>query len=293
MRKRERTALSLCLALLLLLAAGGAGTAAAKKAPEPEPQEAPVYLDGLLTCRGYTLDGAAYLSVEDICSFLGLKSSMSYEAETRQLSITAYKLELFAEEGKDYFCVNGRYLYDPQHWLLVDGRPYFSAEAVGRIFNLPTRLSEDGRRIEADSSGIAVLEGGPNWYTDHFDVNDIFWLARIIRSEAGGQPIAGRIGVGNVVLNRVASDRYPDTVHDVVFDEQFGLQFQPTGNGTVYIEPNEECLICAYLALEGYNTVGDSMYFVNPRAADDSWFQGSKEFTVRIGDHDFYSLPQG
>ena len=49
-------------------------------------------------------------------------------------------------------------------------------------------------------------------------------------------------------------------------------------------------MIAACLCLEGYNTVGDSMYFVNAALADDGWFTDTKDFVIRIGDHDFYRL---
>ena len=96
------------------------------------------------------------------------------------------------------------------------------------------------------------------------------------------------IGVGNVVLNRVASDEYPDNVFDVIFDEKYGQQFEPVGNGTVYADPTEEAIIATYLVLEGYNTVGGSMYFLNPQLADDTWFRTDLQFCCTLGLMDFY-----
>ena len=93
------------------------------------------------------------------------------------------------------------------------------------------------------------------------------------------------IGVGNVVLNRVASSRFPNTVEDVVF--QTG-QFNPVDMGTIYLEPSEEAILAAKLAIEGVNTVGDSLYFVNPVAGDSRWFNASLTPTITIADHAFY-----
>ena len=71
------------------------------------------------------------------------------------------------------------------------------------------------------------------------------------------------------------------------------MQFDPAYSGSVYQEPEELDVIAACLCLEGYNTVGESMYFVNPDMADDSWFRNTKDFVIRIGDHDFYQLRKG
>ena len=68
------------------------------------------------------------------------------------------------------------------------------------------------------------------------------------------------------------------------------MQFDPAASGSVYREPDALDVIAACLCLEGYNTVGESMYFVNASISDDSWFRSTKEFVVRIGDHDFYKL---
>ena len=98
----------------------------------------------------------------------------------------------------------------------------------------------------------------------------------------------GRIGVGAVVLNRVESDKYPNTIYEVIFDNHIVYQFEPVLRGTVYAEPDVLSVIAAYLALEGFNTVGESMYFVNPDLADDTWFRTSLTLVATIGDHDFY-----
>ena len=85
-----------------------------------------------------------------------------------------------------------------------------------------------------------------------------------------------------------ASDEYPDNVFDVIFDEKYGQQFEPVGNGSVYADPTEEAIIATYLVLEGYNTVGASMYFLNPHLADDTWFRTDLQFCCTLGLMDFY-----
>ena len=89
-------------------------------------------------------------------------------------------------------------------------------------------------------------------------------------------------------MNRVASDRYPDNVFDVVFDTNNGIQFHPVINKTIYRDASENSIIAACLCLEGYNTVEDSLFFVAPALAELDWVQKTRTFVVRIGSHEFY-----
>jgi N-acetylmuramoyl-L-alanine amidase len=57
----------------------------------------------------------------------------------------------------------------------------------------------------ADNKGGGAIESGDTWY----DEEDLYWLSRIISAEARGESLEGQIAVGNVVLNRMKSDRWP------------------------------------------------------------------------------------
>ena len=101
---------------------------------------------------------------------------------------------------------------------------------------------------------------------------------------------ANEIAVGNVVLNRVADERFPNSVKEVVFDRRSGVaQFSPTADGSIGLTPDEDAVLAAKLAFEGYNTVGESMYFINPAACNSAWFNRCLTYTTTIGDHVFYA----
>ena len=74
----------------------------------------------------------------------------------------------------------------------------------------------------------------------------------------------------------------------MVLDREHTLQFEPVGTGEVTAVPDEEAEIAAYLCLEGYNTVGDSLYFVNPARGDASWFERALTKVCVIDDLHFY-----
>ena len=94
--------------------------------------------------------------------------------------------------------------------------------------------------------------------------------------------------VGNVVLNRVKSPDFPDTIYGVIFDDRWGGQFEPVRNGTVYNEPTQESIRAAIACLEGANVVGDSLYFLAPHLTDNHWTMENRTWTATIGAHWFY-----
>lgn len=292
MRERSRRLIAALLVWACLFALCGGSARAEGEAETPAGYwDVRVYLDGLLSGRALcTDDGTVYLAVEDMCALLGIQTETWWNADTQELIVSGSDFVLRAVAGQEYFSVNSRYLYDPRGFFLFDGRSWFPMDDIERIFGGTPTLSEDWQSLEIHGDALGVMPGGAAWYYDHFGSPEIFWLARIIHAEAGNQPLAGRMGVGNVVLNRVASDKYPDEVFGVVFDDKFSVQFDPAASGSVYREPDALDVIAACLCLEGYNTVGESMYFVNASISDDSWFRSTKEFVVRIGDHDFYKL---
>ena len=121
-------------------------------------------------------------------------------------------------------------------------------------------------------------------YTDE----DIFWLGRIIESESSGEPMEGKTAVGNVILNRVKSSDFPNTIYGVIFDRNYGVQFQPVINGTIYNTPSYDSITAAKYALKGSKPVGECLYFLNPRTAQSHWIINNRKYHTTIKNHDFY-----
>ena len=136
----------------------------------------------------------------------------------------------------------------------------------------------DGARNTA-----SVRAGGTDWPED-----TLYWLSRIICAEAGGESLTGQVAVGNVVLNRVASGEFPDSVYGVVFDRKDAVQFEPVQNGTVYNAPTAQSVQAAQLALRGANTAGGSLYFFNPALSGGAWIRSHRSYYKTIGCHQFY-----
>ncbi len=94
--------------------------------------------------------------------------------------------------------------------------------------------------------------------------------------------------MGNVILNRMKSSEFPNSIYGVIFDDRWGGQFQPVRNGTVYDAPTAESVLAARLCLEGANVVGESLYFFAPALTSDRWIAQNRTFVAVIGAHHFY-----
>jgi uroporphyrinogen decarboxylase len=119
--------------------------------------------------------------------------------------------------------------------------------------------------------------------------NDIYWLARIIHAEARGEPYLGKVAVGNVILNRVKSSGFPNTIYNVIFEYSGSIpQFSPVADGCIYNTPNGESYRAAEEAYNGSKPVGDALFFFNPSKAQGSWIVKNRRYMTTIGNHAFY-----
>lgn len=119
--------------------------------------------------------------------------------------------------------------------------------------------------------------------------SDVYWLARIIHAEAEAESYQGKVAIGNVILNRVKSSAFPNTIYDVIFDYYGNIpQFSPVADGTIYNTPSQESIQAAKDSLNGVRPVGNATYFFNPNKAAGSWIVQNKTYMARIGGHVFY-----
>lgn len=118
---------------------------------------------------------------------------------------------------------------------------------------------------------------------------NLYWLSRIIEAEASGEPYLGKVAVGNVIINRVNSSEFPDTIKGVIFEYDNGIaQFSPVADGTIYNTPSQDSINAAIDSMNGVRPAGNSMFFFNPAKSSGSWIVNNKIYVTTIGDHVFY-----
>ena len=127
----------------------------------------------------------------------------------------------------------------------------------------------------------------------HISASDYEVLCRIVQAEAGGEDMLGKQMVADVIINRVNSPKFPDTIEEVVFQGSGGKpQFSPIRDGRYYtVSVTEETRAAVDAALEGTDSTNGALYFVNGAKADPAnlvWFENCLSFRVEHGGHRFY-----
>ena len=232
------------------------------------------------------------VAVRDSTTFVGIRkfsnaidpgASVKYNSATRTLTVSSNKLYLTATDGQSYIVANGRYLYTESPIYMQSGRMYAPVLLMAKAFGAKIRWDNQihGFYITRGTGGIV---SGDSFYRE----DEVYWLSRIINAESGGEPLKGKVAVGNVILNRTKHSYFPNTIYGVIFDKKNGVQFSPTINGTIYKTPNAQSIIAAKICLEGYSVNSDILYFVNASLVPNSWVVKNRPLFAKIGNHSFY-----
>ena len=152
-------------------------------------------------------------------------------------------------------------------------------------------LLEETAEIE---EGVSVQEETTEYVYD-LSERDMELLLRIVEAEAGCEDEDGRILVANVVLNRMESELFPDSVAEVVLQTNNGVsQFSPVSSGSIWtVEISEETREAVEKALEGENISQGALFFAARKYADSKrmkWFDEKLDFLFEHGGHDFFTV---
>jgi N-acetylmuramoyl-L-alanine amidase len=112
---------------------------------------------------------------------------------------------------------------------------------------------------------------------------DIYLLAKLIHAEARGEPYIGQVAVGAVVLNRIKSENFPDTLEEVIYQP---FAFTAVDDGQINLEPNESAYKAAEDAFAGWDPSYGSLFYYNPITATSAWIF-TRETVTEIGKHIF------
>ncbi len=279
-------ALLLTLAAVMSMATIGASAAGEKWKYDFPSGSATVSitLDGerVLSGEAAIINSVTYVPLRSFAELLGA-DSISWNAKTATATVVMGSTKIYVRDGGYFVEAAGRYFYSPEKILNISNRLFVPIRPFASAFSLKLNWNGSTRTVELTRTG-KVLESGASFY----DSSDVYWLARIISAESGGESLKGQIAVGNVVLNRVDSKQYPNTIYGVIFDKKGGTQFSPVSMGTIYNTPTQSSIIAAKICLEGYSISDDILFFMNPRIATSNWISNNRSFAFTIGNHDFY-----
>ncbi len=244
-----------------------------------------VYLDSkrVLTDDAAIIGSTTYVSLRAFCDLLG-DCKITWNDATKTATVKRGALDVTVTNGDLYIYARGRCFYTVDRVRIIDDRICVPIRPLAKAFGVDVSWDASRRAVLLTNTGRLIQSGD-----EFYKTNDLYWLSRIISAEAKGESLAGQIAVGNVVLNRVSSKSYPNTVYGVIFDKRGGTQFSPVSFGTIYQNPTASSIIAAKICLEGYSISNDILFFMNPRIATNNWISQNRRFEFTIGNHDFYS----
>ena len=113
---------------------------------------------------------------------------------------------------------------------------------------------------------------------------NLYLLARLVYGEARGEPYKGQVAVAAVVLNRVKSSKFPNSVSGVIY--QSGA-FSVVSDGQINLTPDETAIKAARDAMNGYDPTNGCLYYYTPAKTTNKWML-RKPVLLRIGNHAFF-----
>ncbi len=165
----------------------------------------------------------------------------------------------------------------------VDGIFGSKTLAAVKQFQKNNGLTVDGivGAKTAAALGMTLTSGSSS--NSSYNSSDVYLLAKCIYAESRGEPYLGQVAVGAVVLNRVKSSAFPNSISGVIYQP---YAFTAVLDGQINLEPNETAYSAARDAMNGWDPTNGCLYYYNPATATSSWIW-SRTVKLTIGKHRF------
>ncbi|MDD4291719.1 MAG: spore cortex-lytic enzyme [Clostridia bacterium] len=166
----------------------------------------------------------------------------------------------------------------------VDG--IFGSKTVTAVkyFQRVNGLTVDGVVGNRTAAAMGIsLTNSTATSTGGYSDGDLYLMACCIYGEARGEVYTGKVAVGAIILNRVKSSSFPNTISGVIY--QSGA-FTAVSDGQINLGTNDECIKAAQDAMNGWDPTYGCIYYYNPSTATSAWIW-SRPIIVTIGKHNF------
>lgn len=165
----------------------------------------------------------------------------------------------------------------------IDGIYGADTESAVRKFQRTNGLTEDGIVGPKTAAALGMSLTASSSASSSSSSGDLYLLARLVHGEARGEPYKGKVAVAAVVLNRVKSSDFPNTIAGVIY--QRGA-FDAVSDGQINLTPDNESIKAAQDAMNGWDPSNGCLYYYNPATATSKWML-SRKVLLKIGQHVF------
>ncbi len=170
----------------------------------------------------------------------------------------------------------------------VDGIFGSQTKSAVQYFQRRNGLTADGIVGNATAKALGItlsgtVSGGGTTSSSGLSNSDLYLMACCIYGEARGESYTGKVAVGAVILNRLRSSSFPNTISGVIYQKG---AFTCVDDGQINLGTNDECTRAAQDALNGWDPSGGALYYFNPATATSQWIW-SRPQLVTIGKHIF------
>ncbi|SDQ54024.1 N-acetylmuramoyl-L-alanine amidase [Virgibacillus subterraneus] len=168
---------------------------------------------------------------------------------------------------------------DFTHYGGVDNTKQTTPDKEEKQQNTNNKNNQQGannnQQTKAEPTAVNVPQG--------YSQNDIQLMANAVHGESRGESYVGQVAVAAVILNRVESSTFPNTVSGVVFEPR---AFTAVADGQIWLTPNEQAKEAVLDAVNGWDPSGNAIYYFNPETATSDWIWSRKQIK-KIGKHIF------
>lgn len=229
-----------------------------------------------------------------LCVILLLIATFQYHSDVETEETFSKVLVKYGSKGSDVKELQGRLNKLGFFNKEIDGE--FGSDTLESVkwFQWKFGLQADG--IVGPKTKLKLWEATKSWKPGEnvqsnmttsnysgFSTNDLDLMASAVYGEARGEPYIGQVAVAAVILNRIKSNQFPNTVSGVIFEPR---AFTAVADGQIWLAPDEEAKKAVTDAVNGWDPSGGCIYYFNPKTATSSWIW-SRPQVKKIGDHIF------
>ena len=162
---------------------------------------------------------------------------------------------------------------------------YYGGIPLDQQVNKGTSTGSGAGSGGGNSSGTTNNNGTQTQVPPKYTERDLQLMANAVYGEARGEPYEGQVAVAAVILNRLESPDFPNTISGIIFQP---LAFTAVADGQIWLEPNDRAKEAVIDAMNGWDPSENALYYFNPKTATSKWIW-SRPQIKQIGEHIFCS----